>query len=71
MSDGRSAEKGLPKPDHIVEAVACPACKAERGTRCTTRIDGEDVGWTHDARFYSKLAADIRASVTPPGGSNA
>lgn len=38
--------------DYIVAGVACPACGASKGQRCITPVDGEDTGWTHDARTY-------------------
>lgn len=44
-----------PKADHIVEHVACPACGAAKGTRCRAVIDGNDTGWTHDARVYADM----------------
>lgn len=68
--------------DPTVDTTPCPACKAQPGEKCTTYIDGEDVGWTHDARFMSRLVEDIRVdihglpprpgftSVTPPGATS-
>lgn len=49
-----TAEKGS-RPNHIVEAVACPDCKAEKGQECTTFVDGVDTGWTHDNRAYAAM----------------
>lgn len=45
----------------LVEDLACPACKAPRGEACNTVVNGVQTNWTHDARYYAKLLADIRA----------
>lgn len=50
-----SAEK-----DHIVQAVACPACGAPKGVGCYTPIDGHDTRWTHDARVYEHMGVKVR-----------
>ena len=48
--------------DNIAAAVDCPACGRKAGEACRTVIDGVDVGWTHDARFYADLRRQLRAA---------
>lgn len=44
----------------------CPACGAAAGFKCHTVIDGEDVGWTHDARILAPVISDLLARHPEP-----
>lgn len=54
--------------DDNVLATPCSACGAQAGVRCTTFIEGVDMGWPHDVRFYE--VNGWRHEDERPGGTD-